>query len=97
MWGVIKQAPQFIASDLYVTVDTVGFNVDRGSQYASGGGKQESIPVTNMYPSVTIETSLPYNVRPCNAIDMDNIEDAEVLRSIHTCEGRGYTHGNEDV
>jgi len=29
MWGVIKQARKFIGSDLYVTVDTVGFNVDR--------------------------------------------------------------------
>uniref|UniRef100_A0A7N2MYN2 Uncharacterized protein n=1 Tax=Quercus lobata TaxID=97700 RepID=A0A7N2MYN2_QUELO len=29
MWGVIKRAGQFIGSDLYVTVDTVGFNVDR--------------------------------------------------------------------
>ena len=28
---------------------------------------------------------------------MDNIEDAEVLGSIHTREGWGYTHGNEDV
>ena len=31
MWGVIKRAPQFIGSDLYVTIDTVGFNVDEGS------------------------------------------------------------------
>jgi len=89
MWGVIKRAPQFIASDLYVTVDAIGFNVD--------GGSQESVPVTNVYPSVTVETSLPYNIRPCNAVDMDNIEDVEVLRSIHTREVRGYTHGNEDV
>ena len=39
MWGVIKWAPQFIASDLYVTVGIVGFNVDKGSQYASGVGE----------------------------------------------------------
>ena len=34
MWGVIKRAGQFIGSDLYVTIHTVGFNVDGGSQYA---------------------------------------------------------------
>ena len=28
---------------------------------------------------------------------MDNTEDAEVLGSIQTHEGRGYTHGNEDI
>ena len=31
MWGVIKWVGQFIGSDLYVTIDTVGFNVDEGS------------------------------------------------------------------
>nr|POE78930.1 hypothetical protein CFP56_46098 [Quercus suber] len=86
MWGVIKRAPQFIGSDLYVTIDTVGFNVDGGSQYASNAGQQESVPVTIMYPTVTAETSLPYNVGPYNAVAMENIEDAEV-----------YTHGNEDI
>ena len=28
---------------------------------------------------------------------MDNIEDAEVLGSIHTREGQGCTHRNEDI
>ena len=97
MWGVIKRAPQFIGFDLYVTVDTVGFNVDGGLQYASRAGKQESVLVTIVYPSVTTETSLPYNVGPCNAVAMDNIKDVKVLGSIHTHEGRGYTHGNEDI
>ena len=50
-----------------------------------------------MYPSITDEMSLPYNVQPCNAIDMENIEDAEVLGSIHTREVRGYNHEKEDV
>ena len=31
MWGVIKQTPQFIASNLYVTIDAIGFNVNGGS------------------------------------------------------------------
>ncbi|KAL0011172.1 hypothetical protein SO802_006280 [Lithocarpus litseifolius] len=95
--GVIKRAPQFIGSNLYVTVDTVGFNVDGASQCANRAGEQESVPVTIMYPSVIAETSLPYNVRPSNVVAMDNIEDTEVLESIHPREGRGYTHGNEDI
>nr|POF11065.1 hypothetical protein CFP56_76579 [Quercus suber] len=87
MWGVIKRAPQFIGSDLYVTIDTVGFNVDGGSQYASNAGQQESVPVTIVYLTVvTADTSLPYNVGPYNAVAMDNSEDAEV-----------YTHENEDI
>ena len=87
MWGVIKPAGQFIGSDLYVTIDTVGFNVNGSLQYASRAGEQESIPIIVVYPSVTAEMSLPYNVQPCNAVSMDNIEDAEVLGSIHTHEG----------
>nr|POE67513.1 hypothetical protein CFP56_36679 [Quercus suber] len=97
MWGVIKRAPQFLGSDLYVTVDIVGCNVDGGSQYASRAGEQESVSVTIVYPSVTADTSLPYNVGPSNAVAMDNIEDAEVLGSIHTREGRGHTQENEDI
>ena len=31
MWGVIKRTPQFIASNLYVTIDAIGFNVNGGS------------------------------------------------------------------
>ena len=97
MWGVIKRARQFIGSNLYVTIDIVGFNVDGGSQYASRAGEQEAVPITVVYPSVTAKTSLPYNCQPCNAVSMDNIDDSEVLGSIQTHEGRGYTHGNEDI
>ena len=50
-----------------------------------------------MYPSITAETSFPYNVRPRNAVDKNNIKDAKVLGSIHTHEVWGYTHRNEDV
>ena len=57
MWGVIKQAGQFIGFDLYVTIHTIGFNVNGVSQYASRVGEQESVPVTIVYPSVTLETS----------------------------------------
>ena len=31
MWGVIKRTPQFIAANLYVTIDAIGFNVNGGS------------------------------------------------------------------
>ena len=34
---------------------------------------------------------------PYNAVAMDNIEDAEVLGSIHTHEGQRYSHENEDI
>ena len=56
MWPVIKRTPQFIASDLYVTVEAVGFNVNEGSQYTSGAAEAQSVPVTNVYPSVIAET-----------------------------------------
>ena len=36
MLVVIKQKPQFIASDLYVTIEAVRFNVGEGSQHTSG-------------------------------------------------------------
>ena len=87
MWGVIKRVGQFIGSDLYVTIHIVGFNVDEGSQYASRVGEQELVRVTVVYPSVTAGTSLPYNSEPWNAVAMENIEDVEVLGSIHTREG----------
>ena len=97
MWGLIKRAGQFIGSDLYVIVNTIGFNIDGGSQYTSRAGEQETVPITVVYPSVIAKTSLPSNVKPCNAVSMDNIEDVEVLGSIQTHEGWGYTHGNEDI
>ena len=87
MWGLIKRAGQFIGFDLYVIVDTIGFNVDGGSQYTSRAREQEAVPITVVYPSVITETSLPSNVKPCNAVSMDNIEDVEVLGSIQTHEG----------
>ena len=31
MWAVIKWTPQFIASNLYVTVEAVEFNIGEGS------------------------------------------------------------------
>ena len=36
MLVVIKQKSQFIASDLYVTIEVVRFNVGEGSQHTSG-------------------------------------------------------------
>ena len=97
MWGVIKWAGQFIGSDLYVTVHTVGLNVDGGSQYASRAREQESVPVTVVYPSITLGTSSPYNSQPWNGVAMDNTENAEMLGSIHTRKDQGYTYRNEDI
>ena len=72
---------------MYVTIHIVGFNVDEGSQYASRVGEQELVLVTVVYPSVTAWTSLPYYSEPWNVVAMENIEDVEVLGSIHTHEG----------
>ena len=94
---MIKRGGQFIVFGLYVTVHIVGFNVDGGSQYASRVGEQESVLVTVVYPSDTPGTSLPYNFQPWNGVAMDNTEDTEVLGSIHTREGQGCTHRNEDI
>ena len=36
MWTVIKRTPQFIAFDLYVTVEAVGFHAGASLQHGSG-------------------------------------------------------------
>ena len=45
MWTVIKRTPQFIASDLYVTVEAVGFHASASSQHGSGVEKPHSLPL----------------------------------------------------
>ena len=73
MWAVIKWTPQLIASNFYVTIEAVEFNIGEGSC------------VFFIYK----DTLLPYNVQPCNEANMDNIEAAEVLAAIHTREVGG--------
>ena len=67
-WTVINQTPQFIASNLYVTVEVVGFHAGASSQHASGVEEPHSSPL-DVYPSIVDATPLPYNTQPCNAID----------------------------
>ena len=85
---MIKRTPQFITSNLCVTVEAVEFNIGEGSQHTSGVEELHSVPV-DVYFSFIKDTSLPYNVQPCNEVDMDNIEAVEVLAAIHTREVRG--------
>ena len=45
IWTVIKRSPQFIASDLYVTVEAVGFHAGASSQHGSGVEGPHSLPL----------------------------------------------------
>ena len=45
MWTVIKQTPQFITSDLYVTVEAIGFHFGASSQHGSGVEEPHSLPL----------------------------------------------------
>ena len=60
MWTVIKQTPQFITSDLYVTVKAVGFHVGASSQHGSGVEEPHSLPL-DVQPSFVDVMPLPYN------------------------------------
>ena len=50
MWGVIKWAGQFIGSNLYVTIDTVGFNVDGGGCLPQSENNVDAYPNPNPNP-----------------------------------------------
>ena len=94
MWAVIKQTPQFIASDLYVTVEAVGFHASASSQHGSGVEEPHSLPL-HVYPSFANATSLSYNNQPCSAVnDLDN---TEVLGATHTYDMGGSSHTYEHV
>ena len=43
MWTVIKRTPQFIASDLYVIVEAIGFHASASSQHGSGVEEPHSL------------------------------------------------------
>ena len=60
MWTVIKRTPQFIASDLYVTVEAVGFHASASSQHGSGVEEPHSLPL-DVQPSFADAMPLPYN------------------------------------
>ena len=74
MWTVIKRTPQFIASDLYVTVEAVRFHAGASSQHGSGVEEPHLLSL-DMQPSFADAMPLPYNTQPCSAVDdLDNIE-----------------------
>ena len=45
MWTMIKWTPQFIASNLYVTVEAIGFHANASSQHSSGVEKPHQLPL----------------------------------------------------
>ena len=58
MWTVIKWTPQFIASNLYVTVEAIGFHANASSQHGSGVEKPHSLPL-DVQPSFANAMPLP--------------------------------------
>ena len=60
MWTVIKRTPQFIASDLYVTVEAVGFHASASLRHGSGVEEPHSLPL-DVQPSFANAMPLPYN------------------------------------
>ena len=97
MWTMIKQTTQFIALDLYVTIEAIRFHASASSQHASGVEEPHSSSL-DVYPSIVNATPLPYNTQPCNAIDdLDNIEEAEVLSATQTHDVGGSSHAYEHV
>nr|POE44859.1 signal recognition particle receptor subunit alpha like [Quercus suber] len=94
MWAVIKRTPQFIASDLYVTIDAIGFHDGANSQHASG--VEEPRPgYLHMQPSFADAMSLPYNTEPCSAVD--HLDNTELLGATYTHDVGGSTHAYEHV
>ena len=94
MWIVIKQTPQFIASDLYVTVEVVGFYAGASSQHGSGVEEPHSLPL-DVHPSFADAMPLPYNTQPCSAVD--DLDNTEVLGTTQTHDVGGSSHAYEYV
>ena len=58
MWTLIKRTPQFIASDLYVIVEAIGFHANASSQHGSGVEEPHSLPL-DVKPSFVDAMPLP--------------------------------------
>ncbi|XP_030922939.1 uncharacterized protein LOC115949803 [Quercus lobata] len=87
MWAVIKRTPQFIASDLYVTVEAVGFHGSASSQHASGVEEPHSLSV-DVHPPFAYATPFPYNNQPCSAVDhLDNTKCRDVYEEFIDTDG----------
>nr|POF06239.1 hypothetical protein CFP56_77715 [Quercus suber] len=94
-WTVIKWTPQFIASDLYVTIEAVGFHAGVSSQHGSRMEKPHGSLSLDMHPSFADATPLHDNTQPCSAInDLDN---TKVLGATQTHDVGGSTHAYEHV
>ena len=95
MQTVIKWTPQFIAFDLYVTVEVVGSYVGASSQHASGVEEPHSSSI-DVYPFIADAMPLPYNTQPCGAVDdLDNTKEVEVLGATQTYDMGGSSHAYE--
>nr|POE64203.1 hypothetical protein CFP56_74849 [Quercus suber] len=94
MWTVIKWTPQFIVSDLYVTVEVVGFHAGASSQHGNGVKEPHLLPL-DVQPSFADATPLAYNTQPCSAVhDLDN---TEVLGATQTRDVGGSSYAFEHV
>ncbi|XP_050290201.1 uncharacterized protein LOC126728421 [Quercus robur] len=89
IWAVIKQTPQFIASDLYVTVKAVRFHASASSQHGSGVEEPHSSSL-DVHPSFANAMLFPYNNQPCSAVD--HLDNTEVLGATHTHDVGGSSH-----
>lgn len=92
MWAVIKRTPQFIVSDLYVTVEAVGFHGSASSQHASGVEEPHSLSV-DVHPPFAYATPFPYNNQPCSAVD--HLDNTEVVGTTNTHDVGGSSHTYE--
>ena len=91
---MIKRSLQFIASDLYVTVEAVGFHAGASSQHGSGVEEPHSLPL-DVQPSFADAMPLPYNTQSCSAVD--DLDNTEVLGATQTHDVGGSSHTYEHV
>nr|POE67880.1 hypothetical protein CFP56_62936 [Quercus suber] len=82
-------------SDLYVTVEAVGFHAGASSQHGSGMEEPHRSLSLDMHPSFADAMPLPYNTQPCSAID--DLDNTEVLGATQTHDVGGSTHTYEHV
>ncbi|KAL0002077.1 hypothetical protein SO802_015858 [Lithocarpus litseifolius] len=94
MWTVIKRTPQFIVSDLYVTVEAIRFRAGASSQHSNGVEEPHSSSL-DVHPSFADATPLPYNTQPCSAVD--DLDNTEVLGATHTHDVGGSSHTFFDI
>ena len=94
MWIVIKWTLPFIASDLYVTIEAVGFHASASSQHGSRVEEPYSLPL-DVQPSFVDAMPLPYNTQPCSAVD--DLDNTEVLGATQTHDVGESSHAYEHV